>query len=125
MRDILNPNKLKSFFLTTTVVDFLLVISSYLIALPIEGQYALWAPLTVLIVIQPTRGQSYHVGIQRLLGTIFGSLLAIALIKFIPQDNLSLAIIITFIISLFSALSCMGNVLNGPLFQITGRLVCC
>lgn len=100
--------------------DLALIILAYLISLPLQNELAFLAPITVTILIQPTRGKTYHLGIQRLIGTVFGSILAVLLISFIPVQPWWVVLCLTLLVSFFAAVASSGNVMNGYLFQLTG-----
>lgn len=110
----------KSSLFFNTLVNYFLVVLTYIIAIKIDPSYSLWAPITALIVIQPTRGKSYHVGVQRFFGTIFGSLLSIALMMLF-HDNIYLSgFVITLVVAISAGIASMNTIGSGAIFQLTG-----
>lgn len=100
--------------------DLFLIVLAYVISLPLQKELAFLAPITVTILIQPTRGKTYHLGIQRLMGTVVGSILAILLLSFIPPNPYWVVIFLTMLVSFFAGVASIGNTMHGYFFQLTG-----
>lgn len=101
--------------------NFIIVIVSYLVAGLFSDKYSLWAPLTTLIVLQPTNGKSFYLGVQRLLGTVIGALIAIFLMDHIKGNLLFVIFSLTFILSI-SAFFASSNIksVGSYIFQVAG-----
>lgn len=101
--------------------NFIIVMVSYLVAGLFSDKYSLWAPLTTLIVLQPTNGKSFYLGVQRLLGTIIGALIAIFLMSHIKGNLLFVIFSLTFILSI-SAFFASSNIksVGSYIFQVAG-----
>lgn len=101
--------------------NFVIVLISYLVASFISDKYSLWAPLTTLIVLQPTNGKSFYLGIQRLIGTILGAIVAMTLMTYIKGNLLFVIFSLTFILSL-SAFFASSNIksVGSYIFQVVG-----
>lgn len=104
-----------------TFGNFIIVIVSYLVAGFFSDKYSLWAPLTTLIVLQPTNGKSFYLGVQRLLGTIIGALIAIFLMDHIKGNLLFVIFSLTLILSI-SAFFASSNIksVGSYIFQVAG-----
>lgn len=113
-------NFFKSQKFITNLGNLLLVIISYTLAKLIVGEYPLWAPMTTLIVIQPTRGKSFHLGLSRLFGTILGAFISIVLMFFFHGNITVVVFTLTLVIAISAGLSCLGGKNSGYIFQLAG-----
>lgn len=103
------------------IVTALTALMAYALALQLDQTYALWAPLTVLIILQPTKGASFYLAFQRLVGTLVGGALAAALTNLnIEHSPLTIVLVFTLITAFFTWFACIGRLINGYAFQVAG-----
>ncbi len=111
---------LKSGFWTTVNVQYTLktaiaVVLSYSIALIFVDNYALWAPITTIIVMQVNVASSVETSVDRILGSLYGALIALVLEYILPAqfitENIGLFII---------ALMCAALLLINPRYRLAG-----
>ncbi len=94
---------------------------TYAFAIQLGLAYPLWAPMTVLIILQPTKGASYHLALQRLAGTLVGGVFAAALTNLGIDDSPEIIIVLfTIVMAFFTLFACIGRVINGYAFQVAG-----
>ncbi len=111
---------LKSDFWTRINVQYTLktaiaVVLSYSIALIFVDAYALWAPITTIIVMQVNVASSVETSVDRILGSLYGALIAMVLEYILPAkfitENIGLFII---------ALLCAALLLINPRYRLAG-----
>lgn len=94
---------------------------AYAFAMRIGLLHPFWAPLTVLIIFQPTVGASFHLALQRLAGTFVGGIFAAALTNLGVGDSPDIIIsLFTIIMAFFTLFACIGRLINGYAFQVAG-----
>ncbi len=80
-----------------------------------QGQ---WALVSFMVVLSPTVGQSNHMSLHRILGTILGACAAVGIYKLFPDNNV--------VLPLFGALfsiPCFRYIVGKPQLASSGRFV--
>lgn len=110
-------SKLGMFAILRTAAVMLAVVLGYIWF----DTHALWAALTVIIVVKPSTGQTASIAVQRTLGTAIGASLAIAVAQVLPRGETAVAI--AFVVCAFFMLAFMNA--NYTLFAtfLTATLV--
>ncbi|KAJ1028717.1 hypothetical protein NDA16_001883 [Ustilago loliicola] len=80
-----------------------------------QGQ---WALVSFMVVLSPTVGQSNHMSLHRILGTIMGALAAVGVYKLFPDNNVVLPLF-----GVLFSIPCFRYIVGKPQLASSGRFV--
>lgn len=80
-----------------------------------QGQ---WALVSFMVVLSPTVGQSNHMSLHRILGTITGALAAVGIYKLFPDNNVVLPLF-----GVLFSIPCFRYIVGKPQLASSGRFV--
>ncbi|KAJ1027495.1 hypothetical protein NDA18_003499 [Ustilago nuda] len=80
-----------------------------------QGQ---WALVSFMVVLSPTVGQSNHMSLHRILGTITGALAAVGIYKLFPDNNIVLPLF-----GVLFSMPCFRYIVGKPQLASSGRFV--
>ncbi|SNX83328.1 related to BRE4 - protein involved in endocytosis [Melanopsichium pennsylvanicum] len=80
-----------------------------------QGQ---WALVSFMVVLSPTVGQSNHMSLHRILGTILGACAAVGVYKLFPDNNVMLPVF-----GLLFSIPCFRYIVGKPQLASSGRFV--
>ncbi len=121
------PKDLRAFFKSKKPAQFTLsnkryalktsiaVVLSYLLALPISHEFAVWAPISAIIVMQVNVASSIETSVDRIIGTLYGAVLGILIHYLLPPNTLGFTLGL-WIIAAICALLLVRN----PLYRLAG-----
>ena len=66
------------------------------------GHHSYWILLTIIVILKPGFSLSKKRNYQRLVGTIFGGIIGVAILSFIPDKNVQFAFFILFMLGTYS-----------------------
>ncbi|MFD2865229.1 FUSC family protein [Mucilaginibacter antarcticus] len=66
------------------------------------GHHSYWVLLTIIVILKPGFSLSKQRNYQRLIGTISGGLIGIAILLFVPDNNIQFALMLLFMIGTYS-----------------------
>ncbi|PWZ00697.1 hypothetical protein BCV70DRAFT_160354 [Testicularia cyperi] len=80
-----------------------------------QGQ---WALVSFMVVLSPTVGQSNHMSLHRILGTILGAVAAVTVYKLFPDNNVVMPVF-----GVLFSLPCFKYIVGKPQLASSGRFV--
>lgn len=80
-----------------------------------QGQ---WALVSFMVVLSPTVGQSNHMSLHRIMGTIMGACAAVSIYKLFPDNHIALPIF-----GMLFSIPCFRYIVGKPQLASSGRFV--